>query len=106
MEIFRFILAALFLIPGLLVLGIATLGFFRLNSPLNRLHVAAKCDTLGALMVIVGLMIIAGSLFIILKLLLLFIFIWITNPLAVYMIGHAEVQVDPDVEDQCEVIEL
>ena len=106
MEIIRFILAALFLIPGIFVLGIATVGFFRLNSPLNRLHVAAKCDTLGALMVLISLMIISGSLFITLKLLLLFTFIWITNPLAVYMIGHAEVQVDPDVEDECEVIEL
>ena len=106
MEIIRFAAAALFLVPGIFILGIATLGFFRLNSPLNRLHVAAKCDTLGALMVLIGLMIVSGSFFIILKLFLLCIFIWVTNPLAVYMIGYAEVQVDPDIEAQCEVIEL
>ena len=106
MEAFIFGIAALFFVSGLFVLGVATLGFFRLNCPLNRLHVAAKCDTLGALLVIVGLAIISGPGFTMLKLLMLVVFFWITTPVSVYMIGHAEVQINPNLEQECEVIEL
>jgi len=106
MELFRFIMAALFFLCGTFVLGVSTLGLFRLKSPLNRLHAAAKCDTMGALLVLLGLAIVAGFGFTMLKLLFLIVFFWITNPVAVYMIGHAEVQINPSLENECEVIEL
>ena len=106
MELFRFIVATLFFLSGTFVLGVSTLGLFRLKNPLNRLHAAAKCDTLGALLVLLGLSIIAGFGFTMLKLLSLVVFFWITNPVAVFMIGHAEVQVNPSLENECEVIEL
>ena len=106
MEIIRFILAAFFLLGGLFVLGVATLGLFRLGSALNRLHAAAKCDTLGALMVLLSLAIIVGISFTTLKLLILILFFWLTNPVAVFMIGRAEVMTNPHVEDECEVMEL
>ena len=44
----RLVIAAVLILGGLFVLGIATLGIFRFESVLNRIHVAAKCDTLGA----------------------------------------------------------
>ena len=106
MELFRFILAAFFFLSGTFILGVSTLGLFRLKSSLNRLHAAAKCDTLGALLVVLGLAIIIGFGFTMLKLLLLVVFFWVSNPVAVYMIGHAEVQVAPAIENECEVIEL
>ena len=106
MEILRFALAALFLFGGLFVLGVATLGLFRLNNSLNRLHAAAKCDTLGSLLVLLGLAIIVGPNFTMLKLLILIVFFWLTNPVAVYMIGRAEVQINPYVEEECEVTEV
>jgi len=99
-------MAALFFLSGTFILGVSTLGLFRLKIPLNRLHAAAKCDTLGALLVLVGLAIVSGFGFTMLKLLSLIVFFWITNPVSVYMIGHAEVQVNPDLENECEVIEL
>ena len=106
MEIFRFIVAALFFFSGTFVLGVSTLGLFRLKSSLNRLHAAAKCDTLGALLVLIGLIIVTGFGFTMLKLFFLIVFFWISNPVAVYMIGHAEVQINPALENECEVIEL
>jgi len=106
MEIIRFVIAAILLLSGLFVLGVATLGLFRLDNALNRLHAAAKCDTLGSLMILLGLAIIVGPSFTMLKLLMLVAFFWITNPVAVYMIGRAEAQTNPHIEEECEVMEL
>jgi len=106
MEIIRLVIAALFLISGLFVLGVATFGLFRLNNALNRLHAAAKCDTLGSLLVLIALCIIVGFSFATLKFIILIIFFWLTNPIAVYMISRAEVLTNPYIEEECDVIEL
>ena len=106
METFRFILAVIFLFSGLFVLGVATLGLFRFNNSLNRLHAAAKCDTLGALLVLLGLAIIVGPTFTAFKFFILIAFIWITNPVSVFMIARAEVLTNPKIEVECDVSEL
>ena len=106
MEIVRFALAALFLAGGLFVLGVATIGLFRLKGALNRLHAAAKCDTLGVLLVLTSMAILTGLNFTTLKIVFLIVFIWLTNPVSVFMIGRAQVLTSPDLEDECEVVEL
>ena len=106
MEIVRFVLVALFLLSGLFVMGVATLGLFRLHYVLNRIHAAAKCDALGALLIIVGIAIHAGANSTSLKLCILAVFIWLTNPVAAHMIARAEVLTNPYLEDECEVVEL
>ena len=105
-EVIRFVSAAILLILGLFVLGVATFGLFKLEGALNRLHAAAKCDTLGALLVLTSMAILTGFNFTSLKLLILIIFIWVTNPVSVFMIGRAEVLTNPDIEDECEVTRL
>lgn len=105
MELLRFILAAIFLCCGLFVLGVATYGLFKLDYVLNRIHASAKCDTLGALLVLIGVVILTGFSATTLKLLLLIVFIWLTNPAAVHIIGRTEVLTNPYIEDECEVIE-
>ena len=44
----RVIVAGVLMFAGLFVLSVATVGIFRFSTMLNRIHVAAKCDTLGA----------------------------------------------------------
>jgi len=105
-DIIRLVLAAIFLFSGLFTLGIATFGLFRLNNALNRLHAAAKCDTLGALLVLVSLAVIVGPSFTALKFFILIAFIWITNPVSVFMIARAEVLTNPKIEEECDVTEL
>ena len=56
----RIIIGGFFLLSGLFALGIATLGMYRYSTMLNRVHVAAKCDTLGALFMLIGLIIFSG----------------------------------------------
>lgn len=106
MEALRFALACFFIFSGLFVLGIATLGLFRLHTTLNRLHAAAKCDTLGSLLTLIGLAIIIGVNPIMFKLIALIAFLWISNPIAVYMISRAEILTNPNINEECEVIEL
>ena len=106
MEMVRFVVAAVFLVGGLFVLTVATFGLFKLKGALNRLHAAAKCDTLGVLLVLISMAILTGVNFTSLKLLILIVFIWVTNPISVFMIGRAEVLTNPEVEDECEVVEL
>ena len=106
MEIIRFVFAAVFLMSGLFVLAVATIGLFRLKGALNRLHAAAKCDTLGALLVLSGMIILTGFNFTSLKILILIVFIWVTNPVSVFMIGRAEVLTNPDASEECEVVEI
>ncbi|MCL1836398.1 MAG: monovalent cation/H(+) antiporter subunit G [Treponema sp.] len=105
MEIIRFLVAAVFILFGLFVLGVATVGLYRLKYVLNRIHASAKCDTLGSLLVLVGVCILLGFTFTTLKLALLIVFIWLTNPVAVHMIGRAEILTNSRLEDEVEVVE-
>ncbi|WFA08470.1 monovalent cation/H(+) antiporter subunit G [Tissierella sp. Yu-01] len=105
MELIRLILMIIFIGSGLFVFGVATFGLFKLDYILNRVHVAAKCDTLASLLVIVGIIIYTGFSFLTLKLLLVIIFLWLTNPVATHLVGQTEVITNKDIEKECEVIE-
>ena len=104
MELLRQIIATILVGSGLFVLGVATLGIFRFDYALNRSHVAAKCDTMGALLVFGGLALISGLSITTLKIALAIIFIWIANPVASHLIAGTEIATNPDVEKKCEVI--
>ena len=56
----RFIIAALFIVCGLLAEILAIIGVYRFKYVLNRMHCSAIGDTLGLDMVLLGIMIIAG----------------------------------------------
>ena len=99
----RFIIAAIFIVAGIFVFAAAAFGVFKFKYVLNRMHVAAKCDSLGALLILVGCMILGG--FRTLKLLLVLLILWITSPVAAHLIVKAEVKTqDEDESDEYEVI--
>jgi multicomponent Na+:H+ antiporter subunit G len=102
----RLVLAAILVFSGLFVLGVAVLGIFRFDYVLNRIHAAAKCDTLGAFLILTGLMIAEGFSFITFKLLLIVVFVWLTNPVASHLICKTEVLTNLAIEEQCEVCEV
>ena len=58
----RFIIAAILIMTGILIMVIQTFGVFRLKYALNRMHAAAMGDSLGIMMVILGMMVIYGFL--------------------------------------------
>lgn len=105
MEIIRLILMILFIGIGMFIFGVATFGLFKFNYILNRVHVAAKCDTLASFMIIIGLMIYSGLSVTSLKLGLVVVFLWLTNPVGTHLIGQTEVITNKDIHKECEVIE-
>ena len=60
LTILRLAIGTFFIFAGLLTIVLAIIGIFRLNYVLNRMHVAATCDTLGMLLVLVGLVFFEG----------------------------------------------
>lgn len=90
MNIALEIIAILFLIGGVFFFFVGTMGLIRMPDVFCRMHATTKCDTLGAGLILVGLMIFYGFTVITLKLLLILIFIWLTNPTAAHIIAKAE----------------
>jgi multicomponent Na+:H+ antiporter subunit G len=88
------IMAILFLLGGAFFFFVGTTGLIRMPDVFCRMHATTKCDTLGAGMILVGLMIFNGLSMISLKLFLILIFIWLTNPTAAHIIAKAEYKKD------------
>lgn len=99
MEIIRLFFMILFIGLGIFVFGIATFGLYKFNYILNRVHVAAKCDTLASLLIIIGLIIYSGFSITSLKLLLVVVFLWLSNPVGTHLIGQTEVITNGDLEN-------
>ncbi len=102
----RVLIAGAFIVAGLFTLGITVVGIFRFSTMLNRIHVASKCDTMGALLVLTGLIIFSGPTVFSLKLFLVIVFLWLCNPVASHLIARAEVMTNPSLSLICDSIDL
>lgn len=100
----RFILAAVFLIAGLIVLAISAIGNYRFSYVLNRMQVSSISDTLGAMFIIIGLIIANGFNVTSLKLVLMILFLWFANPVASHFLAKTEVISNDDISKECEVV--
>lgn len=85
----RNILVAILLFSGVFFFYIGTIGLMRFKSTLNRAHAAAKCDTLGAALSLLALIVYGGLSFASMKLILTIVFLWITNPTATHLISKS-----------------
>lgn len=104
-EWLRFIVAAIFILGGLIVAGVATYGVFRFKFTLNRMNAAALNDTLAILFVLLGLIIIKGIQFESLKLLCIILFLWFASPVNSHLLAKLEVTVEKRLKEECEVID-
>lgn len=103
----RFIIAAIFIVAGLLVFAIATFGVFRFRYVLNRMHIAAQSDTMGLLLSLIGVMILTGFTFTTLKILLIIAFFWAASPLSAHLIARSELSAHAEEDmEQFEVEDL
>lgn len=83
------IFTLLFLIAGLIIILIGGIGIIRLPDFYSRTHAVSLVDTLGILLIITGLIINQGFSLNSLKLILIYIFIAIANPVASHAISKA-----------------
>lgn len=79
------VLSWVFLLSGAFFMVLAGIGVLRLPDVFSRMHAAGLKDTLGAALTLIGLMLQAGLSLVTAKLVLIWLFLWFTSPVA----GHA-----------------
>ncbi len=77
------------LIIGVFFLTVGTIGLLRLPDVYTRIHATTKCDTLGAVSVLMGLALYSGDFFVNTKMLLIIVFMFWANPTAAHTIAKA-----------------
>lgn len=88
-ELIRFVLTIVSLSTGLFFVLAGALGVLRLPDFYTRLHAAGMTDTLGAELILLGLMFQSGFSQMTLKLLLVAFFLLVTSPTATHAVAHA-----------------
>jgi multicomponent Na+:H+ antiporter subunit G len=84
----RVVIAAPFFLGGLFFLTVGTIGLLRLPDIYTRMHATGKCDTLGAGLMLISLMILAPSWAVLAKYVLLIALIIVINPTTAHIIAN------------------
>ena len=105
LETIRFVLSALFTLGGLFVLISGVVGVYRFKYSLNRMHAAALVDTLGILLVLMGVMIAEGWTIATLKMVLVVVCLWLTSPVSSHLISRLEVTINDRLESHMNVVD-
>ncbi len=77
-----FVIGAVFMVAG----GV---GVIRLPDTYTRMHAAGLTDTMGAGLILTGLMLQGGLSFVTVKLIIILIFLWFTSPTSTYALANA-----------------
>ena len=90
------IIAIVLVVSGMFFLLLGALGLLRFPDFYTRMHAAGKCDTLGALLITVGLAMAHGAEYEgshqgAFKLVMIAVFIFFTSPTATHAIGRAAI---------------
>ncbi|WP_440682545.1 monovalent cation/H(+) antiporter subunit G [Cysteiniphilum halobium] len=72
---------------GALFVLIASIGLYRFQDLYLKMHAATKSGTLGSGLVLLGVALYAGDIHIITEVILLILFIGITNPISAHIIA-------------------
>jgi multicomponent Na+:H+ antiporter subunit G len=83
------ILSWILLLGGALFLLTGAIGVLRFPDFYSRLHAVSVCDTLGAGMILLGLMLQGGLTLVTVKLMLIFYFMVFSGPTAVHALAEA-----------------
>lgn len=83
------LVSSLFITIGALSIIVGLLGVYRMPDFYTRLHAASIIDTLGAILILFGLILHHGLNIVSLKLLLILIFILITTPTAAHALAKS-----------------
>lgn len=101
----RFVLTAALLAAGLFLLITGVVAQYRFKYVLNRIHGASMGDSLGLFLVVAALCISAPDGWVVVKLLLVSLFVWITSPTGGHLIARLELVSNEHPENEMEVIE-
>jgi multicomponent Na+:H+ antiporter subunit G len=86
---------------GLFTFFTAVLGVFRFHYVLNRMHAAAVGDALGIFCILIGLIFLHGWSMSAIKLILVFLFLWLSSPVSTHLLAEMEVETVPNIRAAC-----
>ena len=98
LDIIRFVLSAALTVGGLFVLLSGVVGIFRFHYALSRIHAAALFDTVGIVLMLLGVIVGEGLSVTSAKILVVILFLWITSPVASHLIGRLEVTINDELD--------
>ena len=94
------ILVHLFMITGSLIMFFGVVGMIILPNLFLRFHAATKCGVSGALCILIGLSIWAGSTGFILKFAVILFFLLFTSPIIAHMLAISRLGEDAGVTEE------
>ena len=104
-DIIRFIACAILTVAGLCCLVTGVVGVYRFKYALNRIHAAALLDTVGILLMLLGVIIATGFTFTSAKILVVIAFLWLTSPVSGHLIGRMEITINDELDKSMDVID-
>lgn len=103
-EWIRFVLTALLLAAGLFIFFSGVVGQYRFRYVLHRMHAGSMGDSLGLMLVMLGLCISQNDVFVILKYLLTAVFLLLTSPTSSHLIARLEITTNEHPEKEMELM--
>ena len=104
-DVIRLIACILLTGAGLCCLVSGVVGVFRFKYALNRLHAAAILDTVGILLMAMGVIVATGWSLTSLKILVVVAFLWMTSPVSGHLIGRMEITINDELDKSMAVID-
>lgn len=82
-------LILLFLASGLFFFIVGVVGLIRMPDVFTRMHATTKCDTMGAGLIFLGLILWQGLSLVSASIFVILMFVWLTNPTAAHAIAKS-----------------
>ena len=98
MDVIRLIACAILTVCGLCCLVSGVVGVFRFKYSLNRIHAAALMDTVGILLMLLGVIVATGFTVASAKMLVVIAFLWLTSPVSGHLIGRMEITINDELD--------
>jgi len=89
MQILAGVLSGIFLLAGSFFAVVGAIGVIRMPDLFTRLHAAGVTDTMGAGLILLGLMFLGGFSLVTVKLILVLGFLWFSSPVSTYALAAA-----------------
>ena len=105
LDAIRFIVSLLLTLAGLFVLLSGVVGIFKFKYSLSRIHAGALFDTLGIVLMVLGVVVGEGFTLTSLKMLIIICILWLTSPVSSHLIGRLEITINDELEKDMMVLD-
>ena len=104
-DVIRLIACIILTGLGLCCLVSGVMGVYRFKYSLNRIHAAALLDTVGILLMLLGVICATGFNVTSAKILVVIAFLWMTSPVSGHLIGRMEITINDELDNVMSVID-